>query len=427
MSVIETFGNYVSGLSEEKPERARALLAVGFRANGFKYRIAPGKDTKGDQMIFNQMNRAMVNSLAKPDKNAMVSLFTPCEPLHVLGLQPYCCEAYSSYLSGSMAEQGFLKKAEAEGIPTSLCSFHKIFIGAAKSGVMPKPKFIVNTTLACDANTLTFKYLAEYYDVPHFTIDVPYDQSDYAVKYVADQLRDMCRFIEKQTGQSIDEDKLRETVRRSYHTQELYQEFLTERAGKELLSNLTAELFKTGIMHILLGTEESEAALEQLVREAKQAPPARGAQLVWIHTTPFWVPPLRELFDHNSAVQITGSDMSYEAPLLGFNPEDPCETMAKRLVYSSFNGPVQRRIDRALETARQTNADGIVWFCHWGCKHTLGGAQLAKKQMEEAGYPTLILDGDSCDRAFGGEGQAATRMEAFLELLNGRKAAKEDA
>ena len=39
--------------------------------------------------------------------------------------------------------------------------------------------------------------------------------------------------------------------------------------------------------------------------------------------------------------------------------------------------------------------------------------------LEEAGLPTLLLDGDSCDRGFGGEGQAATRMEAFLEVLEG--------
>ncbi len=421
MSVIETFGKYVTDLSDKNPDRARKLLTAGFRANGWKHAIAPGKDTKGDQMVFDVMNRSMVNSLARPDKNAMVSLFTPCDPLHVLGLQPYCCEAYSNYLSGSMAEQGFLKKSEAEGLPTSLCSFHKIFIGAAKTGVMPRPKFIINTTLACDANTLTFKHLADFYEVPHFTIDVPYEQSDYAVAYVAGQIRQMCEFIEKHTGSSINETKLKETVARSYHTQELYQEYLTERAGKELLSNMTAELFRTGIMHILLGTKESEACMEQLLKEAKTAPPARGAQLLWIHTTPYWVPPLQKLFDHNPEVQITGSDMCYESPLMGMDPEKPYETMAKRLVYSSFNGPVQRRIDRALETAEQTKADGIVWFCHWGCKHTLGGAQLAKKKMEEAGYPTLILDGDSCDRAFGGEGQAATRMEAFLELLNARK------
>ena len=77
------------------------------------------------------------------------------------------------------------------------------------------------------------------------------------------------------------------------------------------------------------------------------------------------------------------------------------------------------RIEAGIRHAKQVGADGVVWFDHWGCKHTLGGARLGKKALEEAGLPTLLLDGDSCDRGFGGEGQAATRMEAFLEVLEG--------
>ena len=82
------------------------------------------------------------------------------------------------------------------------------------------------------------------------------------------------------------------------------------------------------------------------------------------------------------------------------------------------------RPDRGIEAARQLKADGVVWFCHWGCKHTLGGAQLAKKRFEEAGIPCLILDGDGCDRSHGGEGQLMTRMEAFVEMLEREKEAK---
>ena len=145
---------------------------------------------------------------------------------------------------------------------------------------------------------------------------------------------------------------------------------------------------------------------------------AQGKQLLWIHTTPYWVAPLRHLFAQSTRVQVAACDMSYEG-IVEADPTKPYEAMARRLVYSPFNGPAQRRIDRALEMAKTVGADGAVWFCHWGCKHTLGGARLGKKALEEAGLPTLLLDGDSCDRGFGGEGQAATRMEAFLEVLEG--------
>ena len=64
--------------------------------------------------------------------------------------------------------------------------------------------------------------------------------------------------------------------------------------------------------------------------------------------------------------------------------EDPYEEMALRLVYHALNGPVSRRIEAGIRHAKQAGADGVVWFNHWGCKHTLGGSRIAKKRFEEA-------------------------------------------
>ena len=45
-----------------------------------------------------------------------------------------------------------------------------------------------------------------------------------------------------------------------------------------------------------------------------------------------------------------------------------------------------------------------------------------KAGLEEAGFPTLVLDGDGCARRNMPEGQVATRVQAFLEMLqSGRR------
>ncbi len=78
----------------------------------------------------------------------------------------------------------------------------------------------------------------------------------------------------------------------------------------------------------------------------------------------------------------------------------------------------------AIETARlarETGADAVVLFCHWGCKQTAGAAQLIRRQLEGAGWPVLVLDGDACDRANCMEGQMSTRFSAFLEMVEKRK------
>ena len=241
MDLIETFGAKIGALSEEKPQRARQLLTAGFRANGVKNKLASKRSSKSDRMLFQLVNRAMVTCLAKPQSNVMVSLFTPCEMLHLQGLHPYSCEGFSSYLSGAMAEQPFLHQAEDTGIPNSLCSYHKVFIGAAQMGLMPKPRFILSTSLACDANTLTFRHLAQFYDVPHFNVDIPFESSPQAVDYVAGQLRQMGEFLTRQTGLPLDDGQLARTVARSQRTMALYHRGLRLRAGRQVLSDLTHE------------------------------------------------------------------------------------------------------------------------------------------------------------------------------------------
>lgn len=416
--IVASFGAWVQSTCEKDPVKARRWLARGYQAKELQIRHDPRlKDSPTARMVAAQTMRAMTLPLVHPERSAMASLFLPCEPLQVMGLYPYSCEGLGCFLSGTQAEQFFLQYAESQGLPDTFCSYHRVFIGAAEKGLMPKPQFILNTTLACDANLLTFRRLAEYFQVPQFVVDVPYETDDQAINYVADQLREMVRFMEKKTGHTLDEDALRAAVARSQRSMEQFDRYMTLRAGKLLVGELTGEMFSAFALHALLGTPETEAYTRLCIQEAEKAPPATGVRLVWMHTTPFWVQPLRQVTDYNRQVQVVACDMCFEGLLKGPMDPDPYRAMAQRVVCSAFNGPVERRIQRGIDAAFQVQAEGAVWFCHWGCKHTLGGAQLAKQRFESAGIPCLVLDGDGCDRSHGGEGQLATRMEAFVEML----------
>ena len=204
MKIIETYGNYIEKWSNENPGRARWLLKTGWKAQNLKFRFAPDKRLMpAEQYLARLMMDTMIRPLERPEESAIVSIFTPCEILQEAGLHPYNVEGFSCYLSASKAERAFLQQAENTGISETLCSYHKTFIGAAQKKVLPKPKCIVYTNLTCDANLLTFKKLAKMYDVPIFAIDVPMQQNEDNVQYVADQLRKLEDFIEECTGKKI--------------------------------------------------------------------------------------------------------------------------------------------------------------------------------------------------------------------------------
>ena len=419
MPIVDVFGAYVEKLCDTDLRRARWLLKTGWEAQNLKYKLLPDRRLiPADRYLAGIMMDAMLKPLKVPERSAIISVFTPCEMLQEVGLNPYNVEGFSCYLSASRVERTFLQQAENAGISETLCSYHKTFLGAAGKGLLPKPNCIVCTNVMCDANLLTFRALAELYHVPLFSIDVPLQQTEDNVRYVAEQMRSLAAFLETCTGRRIEEEALKERLRRSKRTLEKFREFQRARADRYIPTDLVSPLYCGMTNNILLGTPQEETYVDMLLRDVKSAPPKRGKRIYWMHTIPFWSDAVKKelLFSENA--QIVGCELS-QACEPDFDPEKPYEAMAARLVYHALNGSVTRRIEAGIRHAKETDADGVVWFDHWGCKHTMGAAQLAKKKFEEQGLPLLILDGDGCNRSHGGEGQTATRLGAFLEMLNG--------
>ena len=326
--------------------------------------------------------------------------------------------AFSCYLSGSQAERGFLQQAENTGISETLCSYHKTFLGAAQKGVLPKPKCIVYTNLTCGRQPA---------DLPHAEPAVPCAALCHRRAHAAERGQRGIRglpscgrwpsFLEQQTGRTIDEEALKERLRRSKRTLEKYRTYQQKRADRYVPTDLVTPLYCGMTNNILLGTPQVEAYVDELLKDVELAPAAKGKRIYWMHTIPFWSDAIKEDLLFREDAQIVGCELS-EVSEPDFDPEHPYEAMAHRMVYHALNGSAVRRIEAGIRHAKQVKADGVVWFNHWGCKHTLGAAQLAKKKFEEAGLPLLILDGDGCDRSHGGEGQTSTRLGAFLEMLN---------
>ena len=195
-NIVEQFGKYINKITPEHPERARALLLASYRAYGLKLRLAPTHELPPSRQFSAQyVNKTVQTMLSHPERAALVSVLMPCELLETMSVTPMCAELYSCFINGAYAESAFAEAAEAEGIAESYCSYHKILLGSAYAGVLPAPKFIVNTSLVCDANNLTFRELADYYGIPQFYVDVPPEQSEDCVAYVANELRELKDFL----------------------------------------------------------------------------------------------------------------------------------------------------------------------------------------------------------------------------------------
>lgn len=420
MSIIDKFGELVKSRIVEQPGSANSLLYYGYYADYIK-----NKFTKASQLPHQSYGAAITNrviraGMKQSEKTALVNVFFPCEILHAMNILPQFVEGAASYLNGARAEKGFIDFAEKSGIPKTHCSYHKTLLGAYKSKVLRASAFVATTSMACDANTLTFRDVAEISGAPYFIVDVPKTRSAESVQYVKAQLSEFIRFAEQHTGIKFEMDALCGVMGQEKVTLELFREYYRLLSDKFIPSDMTSEMYRIFFSHILMGTKEARRYFELLLSDislaSNFADMDKTIRLYWIHTMPFWQIGFRELFNGSKQYQLVASDLNLdylELPDLS----DPLGSLAHKLLYNVMNGSASDRAELALKNCRDLNCDGAVIFNHWGCKKTIGGSGLMKSILNEAGIPCLVLDGDGCDRANVNDGQMRTKMEAYLEML----------
>ena len=417
MNIIEKFGAMVGDAALKDPEKARRLLLTGYRLQEQRLRFFPDKEIPSSgQYAALVVMKNMIQALAKPDNAAMVSIFVPGELVTAAGLTPYSVEAISCFLAGTKCEQVFLRKTLEEGFPETMCSYHRVFLGAALTKILPKPRCMIYTNLACDGNMMTFPYLKQTCDRPGFYIDVPYEKNRESVLYVADQLRKLKSFLEDVTGRKISEEAVRQSVLNSKKAAENYRKQLELRKDHDPVTSLTYELYAIFMCHLLAGSETAVRYTKLLLEDVKKAPKGEGLHILWMHIMPFLQEPVKDVFNYSKAVHLSACDFVADG-FRQMQSDDPYEAMAEKMVYCIYNGNVSQRIELAKELARITNADGGILFAHWGCKGTIGASGLIKNSLEKAELLTMVLDGDGCNPANTSDGQVSTRLQAFLEML----------
>ena len=417
MNIIEKFGAMVGDAALKDPEKARRLLLTGYRLQEQRLRFFPDKEIPSSgQYAALVVMKNMIQALAKPDNAAMVSIFVPGELVTAAGLTPYSVEAISCFLAGTKCEQAFLRKTLEEGFPETMCSYHRVFLGAALTKILPKPRCMIYTNLACDGNMMTFPYLKQTCDRPGFYIDVPYEKNRESVLYVADQLRKLKSFLEDVTGRKISEEAVRQSVLNSKKAAENYRKQLELRKDHDPVTSLTYELYAIFMCHLLAGSETAVRYTKLLLEDVKKAPKGEGLHILWMHIMPFLQEPVKDVFNYSKTVHLSACDFVADG-FRQMQSDDPYEAMAEKMVYCIYNGNVNQRIELAKELAKITNADGGILFAHWGCKGTIGASGLIKNSLEKAELLTMVLDGDGCNPANTSDGQVSTRLQAFLEML----------
>lgn len=374
----------------------------------------------------------LYNAFAHPKRTVWTTMFVPSEILFPMGLYPFCLEIGAALFAGLGQSSRGLMEAESYGVPTDICSFHRSAIGHTFRNLFPKNILQVATTTLCDNNTKTMKICESVTGKETIVIDVPYEADDYSVKYLTKQLEDFTQRLEEATGRRMDQAAFEKAIEYSNQTREKMIEINELRKDPDCPlqgSNALGFMFPG---YLLIGSQlsveffsslaaELREKIEEKKRNVNRKSPRDQIRILWLELKPYFKIDFLTKLEQEQGVKIVFEETNY-VYWDKLDPQKPYESLARKLITSHYNGPLERRIEVTKKLAREYQVDGVVVFSSWGCRRNNAAVPTLKRELNKIGYPLLSLDGDCVDDHNYMPGQFSTRIEGFLEMLRGRKA-----
>ncbi|MCJ7806340.1 MAG: 2-hydroxyacyl-CoA dehydratase family protein, partial [Clostridia bacterium] len=350
----------------------------------------------------------------------------PFDLLSCLGVTSCFVEFIGAMLASTGMIGDFLQEAEHQGYVGDTCGYHRAVIGAMKKDLMPEPDFLIATNVPCTGGLAVMETIADHFKKDLFTLHIPLEQTAKNVRNLADQLKDMVKFVSDHTGMPLDEEHFRETIKNTNKIRALSDEIyrlamnVPSPANGRVLSNYGI------VIALLLGTragvEVAEAFRDEFARKVANSESGisnERLRLLWIQNRIQFGNPLLELLETKYGATIVSDELNsitWDPIDLG----DPYTGLALRSISIPFNGSVERRIDHLKKLAKEYKIDGAINPCHWGCRQGTGARGLITEGLKEIGVPVLNLETDCVDSRNFSEGQLKTRIEAFMEMLGNR-------
>ncbi|HAZ31726.1 MAG TPA: 2-hydroxyacyl-CoA dehydratase [Dehalococcoidia bacterium] len=365
----------------------------------------------------------------------------PAELLRGMGFLVYYPENHGAMLGATRMATELIPYANAIGYSPEICSYLTSDIGsylrkktpltnAYEIVSVPKPDVLVFNTNQCRDVQDWFAWYSREFKVPLIGIHTHRGIGDiqgYQVNDIAQQLQGLVPKLEEVSGEKLDMHRLREAVEYSRRTSELWRDCL--KAASAIPSPWT---FFDAVIHmgpavVARGTRQGVEYYELLLAELRESV-ANGVaavegerhRLYW-EGMPIWGK-LRALSEQLSSLRTCVVASTYCSSWIfdQLDPDDPFESMA--VAYTElFIVRDEPYKERYIESCHKLfKFDGIIFHDARTCPNNSNSRYgMPERLRQKLSIPTLIIDGDLNDLRCYSEEQTKTKIEAFIEQLEG--------
>jgi benzoyl-CoA reductase/2-hydroxyglutaryl-CoA dehydratase subunit BcrC/BadD/HgdB len=360
---------------------------------------------------------------SKNDNIAWCGVTAPFELLGSMGITSCFVEFVGAMLSSTQTAVNFLEEAEDSGFATDSCAYHRAVMGAVIKNAMPEPDFIIGTSSPCTAGLAIVENFANQYKKDFFILNVPQNYTKDAIKFLAAQIEEMTRFVSDHTKRPLSKEKLGMALDYFNKSSQLLKDIYDLAKTKPSpVDNQILKDFGT-VITLLMGTREGveicQAFKDELnlrIKTNQHHASKEKTRLMWIQNRIQYPFPINGMLDDLGAKIVVDelNDVTWEA----MDPDNPFESIAKRMISIPFSMNTSERIRHIQDLAREYQIDGAVNPCHWGCRQGTGARGLISKGLQDINVPVLNLEIDCVDSRNLAKGQIETRLEAFMEMLS---------
>ncbi|MCX7912341.1 MAG: 2-hydroxyacyl-CoA dehydratase family protein [Dehalococcoidales bacterium] len=343
--------------------------------------------------------------------------YVPEEVIHAAGILPVRIVGYS--------EETDLTEGTAY-MHVNNCSFSRSCLELGLKGEYSFLDGVVGGS-TCDGARRLFDLWRHYIGTPfHHVLTVPRKYTERAHRLYYEEVEEFTRHLEEFIGRKVTDEALLASIGLYNETRHLLSQLYGLRrrdnppiTGAETMDVLNAsfrmprEVFNSWLRELL-------AEIEDRRRDVSGKYRARLMLIGSVLTNTDFIRSIERQGGIVVTDELCTSTRYWTDPVVLKDGLSPLEAIARRYLGNfpcARMFPSEERFNRIVEFAREYRVDGVVSQIVRYCVPYCHDLPLLTKRLREVNVPVLALD---VEYGSSGSGQIATRVQAFLEMLEAR-------
>ncbi|MFA5367948.1 MAG: 2-hydroxyacyl-CoA dehydratase family protein [Dehalococcoidia bacterium] len=347
---------------------------------------------------------------------AWINFGIPSEIFWAMDIVPVVVDVTAGLVAPTLLGSTAMKYIDIahEQVPDYICGNNKVLMGALLSGEISAPDVFVHPANPCDSNLATYPVIAKYSNFPYFCVDMPYYKNERGTEFVANELKRMISFLEKETNRKLDFNRLRQAMEYSNLAHEYFLKLAALReavpcpySSIDVWAEYPALLCMAGRPELVDYFEKRyEITKEKVAKgEGGITTVQEKYRTVWIYGAPaFDVLIFLWLENEYGAVAVGNMNSNFVMkPVEDISDYDKIMTgLAKKTMLMPMTrecgGPWEDYLDPTIDLLKRYKADLAIFGGNTACKASWAVIKMVKDRIQdELGIPTLILEMDLFD------------------------------